>query len=74
MLGNLHNSNVILGSATPSFESFYNSKISKKLSLVELNSRFGNIPLPKIELNNLSDKVKKGKMFGLFSDSLLKRI
>ncbi len=74
MLGNLHNSNVILGSATPSFESFYNSKISKKLSLVELNSRFGNIPLPKIELINLSDKVKNGKMYGLFSDSLLKRI
>ena len=74
MLGNIHNSNVILGSATPSLESFYNSKISKKLSLVELNSRFGNIPLPKIELINLSDKVKNGKMYGLFSDDLLKRI
>jgi len=74
MLGNIHNSNVILGSATPSLESFYNSKISKKLSLVELNSRFGNIPLPKIELINLSDKVKNGKMYGLFSDGLLKRI
>ena len=37
MLGNIHNSNVILGSATPSLESFYNSKTSKKLSLVELN-------------------------------------
>jgi primosomal protein N' (replication factor Y) len=74
MLGNIHASNVILGSATPSLESFYNSKTSKKLSLVELNSRFGNIPLPKIELINLSDKVKKGKMHGLFSDSLLKRI
>jgi len=74
MLGNIHNSNVILGSATPSLESFYNSKTSKKLSLVELNSRFGNIPLPKIELINLSDKVKNGKMYGLFSDSLMKRI
>ena len=74
MLGNIHNSNVILGSATPSLESFYNSKTSKKLSLVELNSRFGNIPLPKIELINLSDKVKNGKMYGLFSDSLIKRI
>ena len=66
MLGNIHNSNVILGSATPSLESFYNSKTSKKLSLVELNSRFGNIHLPKIELINLSDKVKNGKMYGLF--------
>lgn len=74
MLGNIHSSNVILGSATPSLESFYNSKTSKKLSLIELNSRYGNIPLPKIELINLSDKVKNGKMYGLFSDSLLKRI
>ena len=74
ILGNIHNSNVILGSATPSIESFYNSKTSKKLSLVELTSRFGNIPLPKIELVNLSDKVKNGNMYGLFSDSLLKRI
>ena len=74
MLGNIHSSNVILGSATPSFESFYNCKTSKKLSLVELTSRFGNIPLPKIELINLSDKLKNGKMYGLFSDVLLKRI
>ena len=74
VLGNIHASNVLLGSATPSLESFYNSKSSNKLSLVELNSRFGNIPLPEIKLVNIADKVKNGKMYGLFSDTLLQRI
>ena len=74
VLGNLHNSRVLLGSATPSIESYYNSKISKKLSIVELNERYGNIPLPKINLINLSEKIKEGKMFGLFTDILLNKI
>ena len=74
VLGNIHDSRVLLGSATPSIESFYNSKISKKLSLVELNERYGNIPLPQLKLINISEKIKEGNMFGLFSDLLLKKI
>ena len=74
MLGNIHNSRVLLGSATPSIESYYNSKTSKKLSIVELDERYGNIPLPRINLINLSDKIKEGKMFGLFTDTLLNKI
>ena len=74
VLANLHNAKVLLGSATPSVESYYNSKISNKLSLVELNSRYLNTPLPKINLVNLVDKVKSGKMHGLFSDTLLEKI
>ena len=74
VLGNIHDSRVLLGSATPSIESYYNSKISKKLSLVELNERYGNIPLPQIKLINISEKIKEGNMFGLFSDLLLKKI
>ena len=74
MLGNIHDSRVLLGSATPSIESYYNSKISKKLSLVELNERYGNIPLPQLKLINISEKIKEGNMFGLFSDLLLKKL
>ena len=74
VLGNIHDSRVLLGSATPSIESYYNSKISKKLSLVELNERYGNIPLPQLKLINISEKIKEGNMFGLFSDLLLKKI
>ena len=70
VLGNIHDSRVLLGSATPSIESYYNSKISKKLSLVELNERYGNIPLPQLKLINISEKIKEGK----FREDLFHRI
>ncbi|MCD2425434.1 primosomal protein N' [Niabella pedocola] len=40
---------VLLGSATPSFES-YNNAVTEKYGLVQLTERFGNIKLPEIEL------------------------
>lgn len=74
VLANIHNSKVLLGSATPSIESFYNCDESKKFALVELNERFGNIPLPKINIVDLSEKIRLGNMHGLFSDTLLNNI
>jgi len=74
VLANIHKAKVVLGSATPSVESYYNCKFFNKFSLVELNNRYGNTPLPKINLINLGEKVKSGKMHGLFSDSLLEKI
>ncbi|MDI3320503.1 replication restart helicase PriA [Pinibacter soli] len=45
----LFGANVILGSATPSLESYYNASVGK-YALVELLSRFGDVDLPKIEI------------------------
>ena len=45
VLSKIMNSKLLIGSATPSVESFYNTEISK-YSLVELNERYQNIPLP----------------------------
>ncbi len=45
----LFGANVILGSATPSLESYYNTTIGK-YALVELLTRYGDIDLPKIEI------------------------
>jgi primosomal protein N' (replication factor Y) len=45
----LFNAKVLLGRATPSLESYYNS-ITGKYGLVELNERYGEIELPKIEI------------------------
>ncbi|MBC7902868.1 MAG: primosomal protein N' [Gemmatimonadaceae bacterium] len=45
----LFGAKVILGSATPSMESYFNA-LSGKYSLVEINERYGNISLPAIEL------------------------
>lgn len=51
-LGALHRSNVLLGSATPSLESYYNAKAGK-YALVKLDQRYGNAKLPDIEIVNL---------------------
>ncbi len=74
ILANIHNSKVLLGSATPSIESYFNCEESNKFSLVELNERYGNIDLPKINIIDLSKKIRAGNMHGLFSDTLLKNI
>ena len=45
----LFNAKVLLGSATPSVESYFNGT-NGKYALVALNERYGNIPLPAIEM------------------------
>lgn len=48
----------LLGSATPSLESYYNAKTGK-YGLVELHKRYGNIQLPQIEVVNMREMAKK---------------
>src|SRR5690606_19283153 len=48
-LAYLHHAKVLLGSATPSIESYYNAK-AKKYGLVQLLQRFGEAQLPSIEI------------------------
>jgi primosomal protein N' (replication factor Y) len=45
----LFNAKVLLGTATPSIESYYNA-VQGKYALVVLTERYGNVQLPKIEL------------------------
>lgn len=73
VLAKLHATTILLGSATPSVESFYNTK-NGKYGLVTLNRRFGNVQLPKIELVDIKEKHKKRQMRGHFSDTLLKEM
>lgn len=61
---------VVLGSATPSIETYYNSKAGK-FGLVELNSRFGNLELPSISIVDLKEEYKRKKMKGFFSQAFL---
>jgi primosomal protein N' (replication factor Y) len=70
VLANLHKAKVLLGSATPSIESFYNVE-QKKYGYVKLDRRFGNVLLPKIELVDIKEKHRKKRMNGHFSDRLL---
>jgi len=73
VLANIHQGKLLMGSATPSLESYHNAK-EGKYGLVELKTRFGNIQMPSIELVDIKEKHKKKKMTGHFSDRLLEEI
>ncbi len=61
---------VLLGSATPSVESYYQAT-QQKYGLVELNQRYGDAQLPEIRLIDLKQERKNKTMQGDFSGSLL---
>jgi primosomal protein N' (replication factor Y) len=70
VLSHMHKAKIVLGSATPSLESYFNAQ-QNKYGFVELNRRFGNVQLPKIELIDIKEKQRKKEMSGHFSDRLL---
>lgn len=70
VLANSHKAKVLLGSATPSIESYYNAQ-TQKYGLVEITERFGKAPLPEIELVDLKDSYFRKKMKGHFSLTLI---
>lgn len=73
VLANLQNSKLLMGSATPSLESYHNAK-SGKFGLVTLKKRFGNVLMPEIELVDIKEKTRKKQMTGHFSDRLLEEM
>ena len=73
VLAKQHQAKIVLGSATPSIETFYNAQ-KGKYGLVELNKRFGNVLLPKMQLVDIREKHRKKRMKGHFSDVLLSEI
>ncbi|SFT53324.1 replication restart DNA helicase PriA [Lishizhenia tianjinensis] len=59
VLGALHKTKVLLGSATPAFETYFNAQ-EGKFGLVELNKRFGDVQMPEILTANLKkEKIQK---------------
>ena len=73
VLAKLQQANIVLGSATPAIESYFNAK-SNKYGLVEILHRHNDVLMPEIELVDLKDKYKRKKMKGHFSDRLLEEI
>ncbi len=72
-LAHHYSANVILGSATPSIESYYNS-IQKKYRLVELKNRFGTAQLPETTIVALQNDLDKDSTQQLFGKTLLGEI
>lgn len=73
MLAKMHGARVLLGSATPSFESYQNA-IAGKYGLVQLNNRYGGIQLPQILLADLGEYRRKKMMQGSFSPVLVQEM
>lgn len=63
----------LLGSATPSLESYFNAETGK-YGLTLLNKRYGNVQLPQIEVINMRETAKKKMMIGPFTPQLIERI
>ncbi|MDR1974631.1 MAG: primosomal protein N' [Bacteroidales bacterium] len=69
----LYNAKTILGSATPSIET-YNNALNGKYGLVELHTRYGNFKLPQIWISNMREEVRNKTTHGCFSSFLINRI
>ena len=69
-LANTYHSKVLLGSATPSFETYYNAR-THKYGLVELLERFGGVELPQTEVVSIAEETKKKTMQSHFTSVLM---
>ena len=67
------NTKVLLGTATPSLESYYNAKTGK-YGLVTLKERYQGIELPEIQVVDVADLQRRKMMAGPFSPLLLTRV
>ncbi|SNV35784.1 Primosomal protein N' [Chryseobacterium taklimakanense] len=73
VLANFYNAKVILGSATPSVESYWLAK-TDKLKYVQLNERFGKVKLPEFELVDFKEAQDTKNVNGNFSVKTLEQI
>ncbi|WP_372753357.1 primosomal protein N' [Mariniflexile sp.] len=73
VLAHIHQAIILLGSATPSLESYFNAK-QNKYGFVEILKRYNDVLMPEIELVDIKEKQKKKLMKGHFSDRLLEEM
>lgn len=69
MLGKMNGAKVLLGSATPSFESYQNA-MSGKYGFVELTTRFGEVMMPELVFVDVKEYRRKKLMKGSFTPVL----
>ena len=69
-LANMYKGKILLGSATPSFESYFNAR-THKYGFVELGERYGGVELPTIEVVSIADETKKKTIQSHFTSVLM---
>ena len=70
MMAQKSGAKVLLGTATPSMESYQNAQTGK-YGLVTLMQRYKDIELPEIEVVDVKDLQRRKMMNGMFSPQLL---
>ncbi len=73
MLGHLQKCRVLLGSATPSIESYFNAQ-QGKYGFATLKKRYGGVMLPEVQCVDLGEATRHKKMKGHFSETLIEHI
>ena len=69
MMAAYHKGKTLLGTATPSIESYHNTQCGK-YGLVQMTERFSQVQLPRIEVVDLKEEYRKKRMYGPFSTPL----
>ena len=69
VLASMHGAKTLLGSATPSIETYYKA-VNGRYGFVELLQRYEDIQLPKIEFVDMGEEKKRGRTAGLLSGRL----
>lgn len=72
-LASMHGAPVILGTATPSMETYFNAQAGK-YGLVELTERYGGLEMPEILVADLKKETRSGTMQSHFSSLLVSHI
>ncbi len=70
MLASMHGAKTLLGSATPSLESYYNA-VNDRYGLVSLNERYEGIKMPEVEVIDIKESRRKREFNGILSNKLL---
>lgn len=73
ILAHFHGAKTVLGSATPSLESYYNAQTGK-YGLVRLTERFNGMMMPRIQLENTRDLRRRKKMKTILTPALIEEI
>ena len=73
IMAHWYEAKVLLGTATPSIESYYNA-LTGKYGLVEMKERFQGLQLPQITMVDLQRQYHRKEMYGHFADPLVDRI
>ena len=73
LMGNIHGAKVLLGSATPSYETYFNARAGK-YGLVNLSERFLGIEMPELVTANTLEAHKRRQMRSVFTPELYDEI